>query len=435
MAAATLLGFCLRNQVEKLIDYKLLKTAAPTPVPDDPTYEPSRDVSVVVPTIDTSDNFVDSLESWLAADPLEIIIVTTPDQVFRVQSLLRSVKATDLIDLTKRVTIHFVKDANKRQQMAKGAEKARGRIICFADDDVIWPSPRFLKSILACFENPKVGAAGGRQRPHVPADRRDPAVITPWEVAGVRRLSGDNGDQAAVQALEGDSFVLTGRTALYRVEIVRDDTRFTAAFLNDTWGLDILGFAPPRPLNSGDDVFCTRWVQDHGWEVAVQADDDAVLLAHIHRDARFASQMVRWWRNTMRAHLRAVFVNGRVWDDWRALRKITLDFLFRPLITCLFLYAWVSSLFEAPKITFFVTLIYIFDILLDLARFLIQHPYCAHHFWAVILADYSYLVLDVYAWFTLGDLGWLTRETPSAEECWDKLVDEIEGYAERETNL
>lgn len=319
---------------------------APTPVPDDPTYEASRDVSVVVPTIDTPDGFVHSLTSWLAADPLEIIVVTTPEHVIRVQSLISSVKATVPADLAARVSLHLVNAANKRRQMAKGAHEARGRIVCFADDDVIWPSPRFLKSILACFEDPRVGGAGGGQRPHVPADRRDAAVITPWEVAAVRRLSGDNGDQAAMRALEGDSFVLAGRTALYRAEIVRDDARFTAAFLGDAWGL-----VCPQPLNSGDDVFCTRWVQDHGWEVAVQAHEDAVLLAHIHRDARFAHQMVRWWRNTMRAHLRAIFVNGRAWRDWRALRKITLEFLFRPLVSCLFLYAWVGSLFESPKTT------------------------------------------------------------------------------------
>ncbi|KLU82440.1 hypothetical protein MAPG_01512 [Magnaporthiopsis poae ATCC 64411] len=305
MAAATLLALCLRDQVEKLIDSRHLKAVAPTPVPDDPTYKPSRDVSVVVPTIDTPDSFVHSLASWLAADPLEIIIVTTPEHVVHVQSLISSVKATVSADLAARVSLHLVDAANKRRQMAKGAHEARGRIVCFADDDVIWPSPRFLKSILACFEDPRVGGAGGGQRPHLPEDRRNAAVITPWEVAAVRRL-------------------------------------------------------------------------------------------------------------------------GRAWRDWRALRKITLDFLFRPLISCLFLYAWVGSLFESPKITLLVSLVYLSFIAHDLARFFIRNPYCAKAFWAVILADYSYLVLDVYAWFTLGNVGWLTRPTASTADQWIKLVSQRE---------
>lgn len=48
---------------------------------------------------------------------------------------------------------------------------------------------QFLINMLACLENPEVGAAGASPvNASIPEDRRSPDVITPWEVAGAKRL-------------------------------------------------------------------------------------------------------------------------------------------------------------------------------------------------------------------------------------------------------
>lgn len=39
-------------------------------------------------------------------------------------------------------------------------------------------------AVLPCFEDPKVGAAGGPIGVQIPEERRDKNIVTAWEVAG-----------------------------------------------------------------------------------------------------------------------------------------------------------------------------------------------------------------------------------------------------------
>ena len=46
------------------------------PLPESPTYIPSEDVTIIVPTIDAGEEFKEAARSWLVGQPKEVIIVT-----------------------------------------------------------------------------------------------------------------------------------------------------------------------------------------------------------------------------------------------------------------------------------------------------------------------------------------------------------------------
>ena len=117
-----------------------------------PSYT-TKDVTVVIATLGTSEDFRRCLLSVVACLPSSIIIVTPNPRVRHVQKICED------LDVSSKVEILGAKKANKRLQMIQGLKEVRTSITVFADDDVFWPTT-FLTYLLAAFEDPKVGAAG-----------------------------------------------------------------------------------------------------------------------------------------------------------------------------------------------------------------------------------------------------------------------------------
>jgi cellulose synthase/poly-beta-1,6-N-acetylglucosamine synthase-like glycosyltransferase len=142
-------------------------------------------VSILIVTIDTPSDFTDTLRTCIASNPKEIIVVTIPRDLPRVESL-----ASPVINDSNSVpiTILTVPKPGRRTQMALAVQEASGDILCFVDDDTVWPTTQVLPYLLAGFENPNVGGVVGRQR-HV--DPTEPifidSLITFVEVLGSRR--------------------------------------------------------------------------------------------------------------------------------------------------------------------------------------------------------------------------------------------------------
>ena len=138
------------------------RCSEPVALPTSPSYLPARDVSVIVPTIGTQIEFVEALTSWLANNPLEIIVVTVKDQLEIVKEFVaKCLEGTECSRTA--ITVLTRPYPSKRKQMAHGLKHAKGSIIVFVDDDVIW-QPLVLRYLLACFEAKRVGGAGTRQR-------------------------------------------------------------------------------------------------------------------------------------------------------------------------------------------------------------------------------------------------------------------------------
>lgn len=119
-----------------------------------PKYTPSRDVTIIIPTIDSGPDIIIALKSLLANNPFEILFVTVPSAEEAIQTLIDTVEPG-----TRRVRIVTVARGNKRNQMVAGINQCRTEIIVFCDDDVIY-GPRMLKWILAPFEDRQMGAVG-----------------------------------------------------------------------------------------------------------------------------------------------------------------------------------------------------------------------------------------------------------------------------------
>lgn len=264
----------------------------PIPVPENPTYIASDDVTIVVPTIDAGEEFKEAAHSWLVGKPKEIIIITSQEMRGPLQDLANSVDPS-------RIRVLTVPFANKRLQMSHGIKNTTTDIIVFADDDAIWP-PQMLPYMLAPFEDQKVGGVGTSQRVQ-PVGKR----MTVWEVLAAFRLTIRNIEIASSTHIDGGVPCLSGRTAAYRTIILKDPD-FLHGFTHDFW----LG---KYHLNSGDDKFLTRWMMSHGWSTYVQCCKEAELLSTMKPNWRFLKQVLRWTRNTWRSDLRSLFMERHVW--------------------------------------------------------------------------------------------------------------------------
>ena len=266
----------------------------PVPLPINPTYVASEDVTIIVPTIDAGEEFKQAARSWLVGKPKEIVIITEEKMKGPLQELAEAVDPN-------RIRVMTVPFANKRLQMVEGIRQCTTDVICFADDDAIWP-PTMLPYILAPFEDQKVGGVGTSQRVQPVGNR-----MTVWEVLAAFRLTIRNIEISSSTHMDGGVPCLSGRTAAYRTIILKDPD-FIHGFTNDLW----LG---KYHLNSGDDKFLTRWMVSHGWSTYVQCCHEAELLSTMKPNWRFLLQVLRWTRNTWRSDLRSLFMERYVWTS------------------------------------------------------------------------------------------------------------------------
>jgi cellulose synthase/poly-beta-1,6-N-acetylglucosamine synthase-like glycosyltransferase len=264
----------------------------PVPLPENPTYIASEDVTIIVPTIDAGEEFKEAAHSWLVGKPKEILIITEEKMLGPLQELANAVDP-------ERIRVLTVPFANKRLQMSHGIKNTTTDIIVFADDDAIWP-PTLLPYVLACFEDQRVGGVGTSQRVKSVGKH-----MTVWEVLAAFRLTIRNIEITSSTHIDGGLPCLSGRTAAYRTVILKDP-EFLHGFTHDYW----LG---KYQLNSGDDKFLTRWMVSHGWSTYVQCCKEAELLSTMKPNWRFLKQVLRWTRNTWRSDLRSLFMERHVW--------------------------------------------------------------------------------------------------------------------------
>ncbi|KZO98905.1 glycosyltransferase family 2 protein [Calocera viscosa TUFC12733] len=372
----------------------------PVPLPLTPTYVASEDVTIIVPTIDAGEEFVEAARSWLQGEPKEIIIVTEE----RMRGPLEELAAA----VDPRVRVLTVPYANKRLQMVEGIRSTTTDIVVFADDDALWP-PTMLPHVLACFEDQKVGGVGTNQRV-TPVGTR----LTVWEVLAAFRLSIRNVEIAASTHIDGGVPCLSGRTAAYRTIILKDP-EFLHGFTHDFW----LG---KYHLNSGDDKFLTRWLVSHGWNTYIQCCREAELLSTMKPNWRFLKQVLRWTRNTWRSDLRSLFKERFIWHRFPYVAYTMVDKLFNPFTLlvgpCLVIWLIVKSTKAVADGGYHLPW---WDIVLSYFVWLLVTRTCKllPHLWhrpehiiyvpAFILFGYYFALMKIYALFTLHETGWGTR--------------------------
>lgn len=271
-----------------------MKLYKPYPLKDNPTFTPEKDVSLIVCTLDPPESFEECLVQWCANRPLEIIIITTVEFVKQVQLIVDGIITRN--SLNPAVIEIITSEKGKRKQMTAGLAIAKGSLIASTDDHILW-NTRCITSLLACFEDDKVGAACPQVDPRIPKSRQNAETITPWEVAATKLTlrGGGGGWYTGMWAASRWCFVIGGPAGVYRASILQDP-EFTEAFNDDRWR--------GTKLDVGEDTFISRWVPRKGYAIATQWTPEAHTTRTVKRGPSFIHQIVRWERSSIQTFMK-----------------------------------------------------------------------------------------------------------------------------------
>ena len=401
-------------------------TYAPKRIAEKPQFT-SKDVTVVIPTtFKTPGELAKCLQSIAACLPAQIFVVTSAANV-------ELVKTCCMLNSLKKVQVLGVEQLNKRDQMLKALQEVDTDIVTFADDDVIWPSHRYLDYLLAIFEDPKVGAGGTRQR--VRRNKRNC-----WNFLGISYLERRVWNNVTTNAIDGSISTLSGRTAAYRTEILKTD-EFTTYFTTDSW----LG----RKLNSDDDKCLTRYVYSHGWDIALQFDPHSVLETTLEEDSNYIHQCIRWARAHWRGNF-TVMTNETYWRSskfWWGLYVIYIGQFQTPALLVdtlqfvLLFRAVQNWCNECQTVAFALLGSWIFFTkVMKMLPHLCRHPEDVVCLPTLLIFSYLHGFISIYSLFTLHVTAWgsqnLSKLEPARAEN-DKVVPllrhvhaEVEQFAE-----
>ena len=222
----------------------------------------SSDVTIIVPTIDNGEEFLQAASYWMKNAPSEIIIVTSSKMEEQMRRTCQSLERDSNNPIFR---VLAVPKPNKRMQMVAGINAATTDIVALSDDDAIW-TEHFLEWCLAPFDDSRIGGVGSKQV-MTPVDKERGETF--WEVIADFRLTMRMIETSASTFVDGGMSCISGRTALYRREILADPV-FQEAFVSETW-------QGKYPLHSGDDKFITRWLVKNEWNMYMQNHEDACL--------------------------------------------------------------------------------------------------------------------------------------------------------------
>lgn len=135
-----------------------------------------RTVSVIVPSYRRPERLLECVEGLQRSERAvdEIVVVLRIEDDASVAAITDRFPGVELV---------LVSEPGVLAAMAAGARRARGDVLAFVDDDAV-PKPDWLRRIIACLEEDRVGGAGGRDIV------TDPDVLPRTTVAGCFTRSG-----------------------------------------------------------------------------------------------------------------------------------------------------------------------------------------------------------------------------------------------------
>nr|POE89749.1 hypothetical protein CFP56_20218 [Quercus suber] len=374
----------------------------PYPVSENPRKKTS-DVSVVVPTVFSSpDKLTECLQNILSNEPFAVYIVTAKVSV-------QSVKALCGLNLlsAQKITVLGVEKLNKRHQMLRALQCVDTSITVFADDDVCWP-PDYLKYLLACFENPAVGAAGTRQR----VVRKEPCNV--WNYLAIGYLERRVWNNVCTNAIDGSVSTLSGRTAAYLTKILKNEY-FYFYFQNDSW--------QGVPLATDDDKALTRWTYREGYKIVIQSDSRSVLRTTMEEGDKFLCQCTRWARGHFRGNF-TVMRKEAYWCTWKYAWGFYViyfgqyqspSFAFDGILATLLHQAMKPYPDHALTAFLLLGLWLIFTKIMKVIPHFIRHPADIRFIPVSILFGYLHGLISVYARFTLRTTAWGSQNLTKLE--------------------
>jgi cellulose synthase/poly-beta-1,6-N-acetylglucosamine synthase-like glycosyltransferase len=341
--------------------------------------------SVVIPSYrEDPDILSECLDSWLAENPTEVIVV--PD-----------LKDTEVI---QRLTARAARDprlkvipfahTGKRSALGAGIRRASQEILVLADSDTRW-EPGLLAAVLAPFADPKVGGVGTRQNAYLPktsAWRR----VADWMI-DVRYL-----DYVRAQSRAGAVACLSGRTAAYRRSVMLP----VLEHLEDEFFLG-------RRCVSGDDGRLTWLVLASGYKTVYQSTARALSMFP-DKGRAFFKQRLRWSRNSYRTYLTAIW-KGWLWRQPFICQLSVLQIMLTP-VTMGFAVTYLGFWVVHPQRVVAIAAVgwLLVGRCLRGISHLRQRP---SDIWLLplvaVLTIVVALPIKTYAFFTMNVQGWLTR--------------------------
>jgi len=273
--------------------------------------------SVVVPAYREDPDILERcLDSWLAENPTEVIVV--PDVADT--EVIRRLRARAAGD--PRITVLPFEHSGKRSALGAGIRQASMDILVLSDSDTNW-EPGLLRSVLAPFKDPKVGGVGTRQNAYLPMTsvwRR----VADWMI-DVRYL-----DYVRAQSRAGAVACLSGRTVAYRRKVVLP----VLENLEDEFFLG-------KRCVSGDDGRLTWLVLASGHKTVYQSTARAMSMFP-DKGRAFFKQRLRWSRNSYRTYLTAMW-KGWLWRQPFICQLSVLQIMLTPVtmgFAVTYLFAW-----------------------------------------------------------------------------------------------
>ena len=276
--------------------------------------------SVVVPSFhEDPDIIVRCLDSWLAQNPTEVVIVL---DVADTEARDRLMARRD-----RRVHVMMFAHEGKRSALGIGIRAATSEIVVLTDSDTFW-TPGLLAAVQMPFVHPRVGGVGTRQN------------VYEYESTIWRRVADWIIDQRYIDyvpatARRGAVVCLSGRTAAYRRVAVMP-------VLHDLEHEYFLG----KRCVAGDDGRLTWLVLAQGYRTEHQ--DSARALSMFPATFRaFCKQRVRWSRNSYRCYLTAL-ARGWLWRQPLISQLTVFQILCTPIT--MFASVWyLATAFLGPR--------------------------------------------------------------------------------------
>lgn len=398
-------------------------TCKPIPIPAFPNYIPSRDVTVIVPTVyKKPQELLECLQRIHRCGPKAVFVVLLETHLEHVRNLISS------NGLDAFVVCKGVKKLGKRTQLltALQSPELRTKLVVFADDDVFWPT-NYLENMVASFENPKVGAAGTCQRTRRTAGSSwYPTNF--WNILGISYLERRVFNNLTTNFIDGSISTLSGRSSCWRTEILQCEEFYTY-FTTDSWR--------GKLLNSDDDKCLTRYAYSHGWDILINT---AVCLETTQEESSaYIHQCLRWARARYRGNMT---VMGKE-TYWRSRKYawgtyvIYVSMLQNPSLLIDLGFAYLLTLIVAPcepaTRCLCYTLLGLWLLLSKVVRLIphmLRHPSDLVWLPALIAFGYYHGLLNVYAMCTLTQTAWggkdlnaLSKAKPETDESTPLICD------------
>lgn len=382
-----------------------------------------EDVTVVIPTIEPKDpDFLACLQSVLMNQPKEVYIVTIGSINRKLVEEKASYYGSGFPDV--QITVSAIRNPNKRKQIASVLPKVRTAITILADDHVFWPSNHFLTSIIAPFEDAKIGAVA----PHKRVRRLGPTFgwTSFYGFLGSIYLERHNFELRATNAMDGGLFVVSGRTAAYRTEILQDPG-FLHQYTNER-----LFFGMFSLPNADDDNFITRWVVKKGWNLKFQQCRNSTMETTLGEYPKFISQVLRWNRTTIRSNSASLLTDRTVWraQPWCVYAVYLTSFVnFALFYDAALVYTLTkTTFFNTPALVVLGTWVMLSK-LIKLVPHFFHHPSDLIHLPGYYVFAYAHSFIKLYAMLTFWNTHWGGRDLehmgggPAENEASGILID------------